>query len=148
MRTIDFTPIFRNSVGFDRLQTLAEAALQTDRNHNSYPPYNIEQVGEDGYRITMAVAGFGETNLDITAKENTLLVYGKLPDSDEGAYLHRGIAGRAFERRFELAEYIKVTAANLVNGLLQIELIREVPEEKKPRSIVINAKAIPNSKAA
>ena len=148
MRTIDFTPIFRNSVGFDRLQTLAEAALQSDRYQSSYPPYNIEQVGEGGYRITMAVAGFSEKDLDVTAKEDTLVVSGKLSDNDEVTYLHRGIAGRAFERRFELAEYIKVTGANLVNGLLEIELSREVPEEKKPRSIAINTKVIPHRKAA
>lgn len=148
MRSIDFTPIFRNSVGFDRLQTLAEASLQSDRNHNSYPPYNIEQIGEEGYRITMAVAGFSETDLDVTAKENTLVVSGNMPDSGDVTYLHRGIAGRAFERRFELAEYIKVTDANLVNGLLQIELTRQVPEEKKAKTIAINTKAISQSKAA
>lgn len=148
MRTIDFSPLFRNSVGFDRLQRLADAALQSDSGANSYPPYNIEQVGEDGYRISMAVAGFGESDLDVTTRENTLVVSGKLSEGEDVTYLHRGIAGRAFERRFELAEHIKATGANLVNGLLQIELIREVPEEKKARSIAINAKAIPHKKAA
>ncbi|MDD9875900.1 MAG: Hsp20 family protein [Magnetovibrio sp.] len=148
MRTIDFSPLFRHSVGFDRLQRLADSALQMDNGANSYPPYNIEQLDEDNYRITMAVAGFGEANLDVTAKENTLVISGKLADADEVTYLHRGIAGRAFERRFELADHIKVSGANLVNGLLQVELTREVPEEKKPRQIAINTKAIAHKKAA
>ena len=148
MRTIDFSPLFRNSIGFDRLQHVADAALRGDHGGSGYPPYNIEQLGDDGYRITMAVAGFGEADLDITAKENTLVVSGKLSESEEIAYIHRGIAGRAFERRFELADHVKVTGANLVNGLLQIELMREVPEEKKPRKISINTKSIPHQKAA
>ena len=148
MRTIDFSPLFRNSIGFDRLQHVADAALRGDHGGNGYPPYNIEQLGDDGYRITMAVAGFGEADLDVTTKENTLVVSGKLSESEEITYIHRGIAGRAFERRFELAEHVKVTGANLVNGLLQIELTREVPEENKPRKIAINTKSIPHQKAA
>ncbi|MEK9726231.1 MAG: Hsp20 family protein [Rhodospirillaceae bacterium] len=148
MRTIDFSPLFRHSVGFDRLQRLADAALQGDSGASSYPPYNIEQLGEDGYRITMAVAGFGEADLDVTVNENTMVITGKQPEAEDVTYLHRGIAGRAFERRFELADHIKVTGANLVNGLLQVELAREVPEEKKPRSIAINGKAIDHKKAA
>ena len=148
MRTIDFSPIFRNSVGFDHLQTLVEPPLERGGNRNTYPPYNIEQLGEDGYRVTMAVAGFSDNDLDVTAKENTLIVSGKLPDREGAIYLHRGIAGRAFERHFELAEYIKVSSANLVNGLLQIELVREVPEEKKARNIAINTKVLQHSKAA
>jgi len=149
MRTIDFSPLFRHSVGFDRLQQLADAALQSDSGpNNAYPPYNIEQLDENAYRITMAVAGFGETDLDITAKENTLVISGKLDEPEGVNYLHRGIAGRAFERRFELADHIKVAGANLVNGLLQIELAREVPEEKKPRQIAINSAAIGHKKAA
>jgi len=147
MRTIDFSPLFRHSVGFDRLQRLADAALQTD-SANGYPPYNIEQLGEDGYRISMAVAGFGEADLDVTVTENTLVISGKIDDAEDVTYLHRGIAGRAFERRFELADHIKVSGANLVNGLLQVDLVREVPEEKKPRNISINTKAIPHKKAA
>ena len=144
MRTLDLSPLFRHSVGFDRMQRLMNTANEWDANAQSYPPYNIEQLGEDGYRISMAVAGFGEADLDVTSKENTLVVSGKLPEGEGVTYLHRGIAGRAFERRFELAEHIKVSGANLVNGLLQVELTREVPEEKKPRSITINTKAIPH----
>ena len=148
MRTLDFSPLFRHTVGFDRLQNLAHASLRGNRGDSGYPPYNIEQFGDDGYRITMAVAGFGENDLDVTMKENTLVVSGKLPESEEITYIHRGIAGRAFERHFELADHVKVTDANLVSGLLQIELMREVPEEKKPRKILINTKSIPHQKAA
>lgn len=141
MRTIDFSPLFRHSVGFDRMQRLLDAANQTDQSANGYPPFNIEQVSEDGYRITMAVAGFAEQDIDITAKENTLVITGQHPDGrEETTFLHRGIAGRAFERKFELADHIKVTGANLTNGLLKIDLVREVPEEKKPRKIAIETK--------
>jgi molecular chaperone IbpA len=150
MRTIDFSPIFRHSVGFDRMQRMLDSALQHDGSATAYPPYNIEQHGEDGYRITMAVAGFGPEDLDVTVTDNTLVVSGKIErvESEEVTYLHRGIAGRAFERRFELADHIKVAGADLANGLLQIELKREVPEEKKPKTIAINTKAIAHQKAA
>ncbi|MAF94811.1 MAG: heat-shock protein [Rhodospirillaceae bacterium] len=142
MRTIDFSPLFRHSVGFDRMQRMLDAATRMDSSANAYPPYNIEQVGEDNYRISMAVAGFGEQDLDVTVKENTLVVSGKMADEDEDAtYLHRGIAGRAFERRFELDDHIKVVGGSLVNGLLNIDLRREVPEEKKPRKIAIETKS-------
>lgn len=141
MRTIDFSPLFRHSVGFDRMQRMLDAATRMDSSANPYPPYNIEQVGEDNYRISMAVAGFGEQDLDVTAKENTLVVSGKMADeSEDRTYLHRGIAGRAFERRFELDDHIKVVGGSLVNGLLNIDLRREVPEEKKPRKITIETK--------
>ncbi len=141
MRTIDFSPLFRHSVGFDRMQRMLDSATRMDSSANAYPPYNIEQVGEDNYRISMAVAGFGEQDLDVTAKENTLVVSGKIADEDEDkTYLHRGIAGRAFERRFELDDHIKVVGGSLVNGLLNIDLQREVPEEKKPRKIAIETK--------
>ena len=144
-----FTPLMRQTVGFDRFNDLFETMLDNaDERFDSYPPYNIEQFGNDGYRITMAVAGFGEADLDITARENTLVVSGKLSENEEITYIHRGIAGRAFERRFELADHVKVTDANLVNGLLKIELMREVPEEKKPRKISINTNSIPHQKAA
>ena len=141
MRTIDFSPLFRHSVGFDRMQRMLDSATQMDSSANAYPPYNIEQVGEDNYRISMAVAGFGEQDLDVTAKENTLVVSGKMADeSEDKTYLHRGIAERAFERRFELDDHIKVVGGSLVNGLLNIDLQREVPEEKKPRKIAIETK--------
>ena len=148
MRTIDFSPLFRHSIGFDRLQQIADAALRVDHGDSGYPPYNIEQLGDDGYQITMAVAGFSEADLDIVSKENTLVVSGKVAEREGTTFIHRGIAGRAFERRFDLAEHVKVTRANLVNGLLQIDLIREVPEEKKPRKISINTKTIEHEKAA
>ncbi len=150
MRTSDFSPLFRHSVGFDRMQRLMDAAARMDSSATAYPPYNIEQVGEDGYRITMAVAGFGEDDLDVTVKENTLVVSGRLRETEDEdvTYLHRGIAGRAFERRFELAEHVNVVGGDLVNGLLHIDLVREVPEEKKPRKIAIGTKAIESKKAA
>lgn len=149
MRTIDFSPLFRHSVGFDRMQRLVDSALQHDVSANAYPPYNIEQTGDDEYRVTLAVAGFGDADLDITVKDNTLVVSGKIERGDEEvSYLHHGIAGRAFERRFELADHIKVVGADLVNGLLRIELRREIPEEKKPKKIAINTKAIEHKQAA
>ena len=141
MRTIDFSTLFRHSVGFDRMQRLLDSAARIEQSANTYPPYNIEHVGEDGYRISLAVAGFGEKDLDVTVIENTLVVSGKLnEDGEDSTYLHRGIAGRAFERRFDLADHIKVIGGSLVNGLLNIDLRREVPEEKKPRKIVIETK--------
>ncbi|MBT5263978.1 MAG: Hsp20 family protein [Rhodospirillaceae bacterium] len=142
MRTIDFSPIFRSTVGFDRMTNLVDTAMRTTSNTaaQTYPPYNIEKLDEDNYRITMAVAGFGEDDVDITVTDNTLVVTGKV-SKDEGMpaprYLHHGIAERAFERRFDLADFIKVQGAELVNGLLHVELAREVPEEKKPRKIII-----------
>ena len=141
MRTIDFSPLFRHSVGFERMQRLLDASTRMESSSPSYPPYNIEQMGEDAYRISLAVAGFGEQDLDVTVKENTLVVTGKLADNPEDkTFLHRGIAGRAFERRFELADHIKVVGGSLVNGLLNIDLDREIPEEKRPRKIVIETK--------
>ena len=133
-------------LGFDHVERMIERA--TKAGSEGYPPYNIEQIGDEGYRITMAVAGFGENDLDVSAKEGSLVVSGKLSESDEITFIHRGIAGRAFERRFELAEHVKVSGANLVNGLLRIELMQEVPEEKKSRKILINTKPIPHQKAA
>jgi molecular chaperone IbpA len=138
MRTFDFSPLFRSSVGFDRLAQLMDSARD---DVPSYPPYNIERTGEDQYRITMAVAGFGESDIEITAQENALTVVGKQPkDEAPKSLLYRGIAGRPFQRRFELAEYIRVSGASLENGLLHIELVREVPEAVKPRTIKIGSK--------
>ena len=139
MRGFDLTPLFRTSVGFDRMRDLLEAT-QRMSDAPAYPPYNIEKLGEDKYRITMAVAGFGEDDLSIVAQDNSLVISGKVERSesdDEPKYLYRGIAGRAFERRFELAEHIRVAGAQLENGLLHVELVREVPEAMKPRQIKI-----------
>lgn len=140
MRSFDLSPLFRSSIGFDHLARVLDAATRLDESTLSYPPYNIEKLGEDTYRITMAVAGFGDGDLDVTVQNHTLVVSGKArKDEVNVQYLHRGIAGRSFERRFELADHIKPTGASLVNGLLHIELVREVPEAMKPRSIRIEA---------
>lgn len=142
MRGFDYSPFYRATVGFDRVFDLLDTvAAQTAG--NGYPPYNIEKVGENAYRIVMAVAGFAEAELNLTQKENELLVTGKAAPSAEGEkqYLYRGIAGRDFERRFQLADHVKVAGAKLSNGLLTIELQREIPEEKKPRAIEIQAEA-------
>ena len=138
MRTFDLTPLFRTTVGFDRMDQLLNAAMQLENKATSYPPYNIARAGEDAYRITLAVAGFGEESLDITVQESRLTVTGHNEESSDSVeYLHRGIAGRAFERRFQLADHIKVTGARIENGLLHIELVREIPEALKPRTIAI-----------
>jgi molecular chaperone IbpA len=140
MRTYDLSPLFRSTVGFDRLSRLMDAATRVDDSSLSYPPYNIERTGDDTYRISMAVAGFGEGDLTITTQDNQLVITGKLAqEDDKQSYLYRGIAGRAFERRFTLADHIRVSGASLVNGLLHVELVREVPEAMKPRQIKINA---------
>ena len=157
MNALDFSPLFRSTIGFDRLMRLADAATRVDTAALSYPPYNIEKTGEDTYRLTMAVAGFAKDELEIVAQENAVVVTGKSKNGeDEGKYLHRGIARRAFERRFHLADHIKVTGASLDNGLLHVELAREVPEQLKPRTIEIAAgapaatriEAAPEKKAA
>jgi molecular chaperone IbpA len=138
MDRFDFSPLFRSTIGFDRLARLVDSATRFDGAAPAYPPYNIEKTGEDAYRLTMAVAGFSADELDITAQENTLLVTGKAKkDQDENRYLLRGIARRAFERRFSLADHIKVVGASLVNGMLHVELAHEVPEAAKPRKIQI-----------
>jgi molecular chaperone IbpA len=144
MRTIDFSPVFRSTIGFDRMARLVDSAYQASEAsaQPSYPPYNIEKLDEDSYRITMAVAGFGESDIDVTVKENSLTVSGKVEKNDAAgapALLHRGIAARAFERKFDLADHIVVTGAEMENGLLHIDLVREVPEEKKPRKIAVTA---------
>lgn len=143
MRAFDLSPLLRSSVGFDHVNRLFELANRVDETATSYPPYNIEKRGEDAYRITMAVAGFDQSELEITVKENSLIVTGKAVETAEQAgeqvsYLHRGIARRAFERRFELADTVKVVGAELKDGLLHIALKREIPEAKKPRQIQIN----------
>ena len=136
MRFSNLTPFFRNCVGSDQLQNLAEAELQGNRGEKSYSPLEIEQIGDDSYRITMTIAGFGLSDLDVATKENTLVFTGNLPENDTHTYIHRGIAGRAFERWFEVAEYIKVTGANLDSGLLQVELSRDVPVKKGRKKLI------------
>ncbi|MBB3952180.1 Hsp20 family protein [Aureimonas jatrophae] len=152
MRTFDFAPLYRSTVGFDRLFSMLDGASANEA--QSYPPYNIERTGENAYRITMAVAGFAENELSIESRENTLTVKGeKADDKTEGAeFLYRGIAGRAFERRFQLAEHVEVRGATLQNGLLHVDLVRVIPEAMKPRRIEIatangNAKAIETAAA-
>jgi molecular chaperone IbpA len=138
MDRFDFSPLFRSTIGFDRLTRLVDAATRVDSASLAYPPYNIEKTGEDAYRLTMAVAGFSPAELDITVQENTLLVTGKAQkEDDNGGYLHRGIARRAFERRFSLADHMKVVGASLDNGLLYVDVVHEVPEAAKLHTIKI-----------
>ncbi len=140
MRTVDFSPLYRSVVGFDRLAALLDAAAAGET--NGYPPYNIETVGENAYRIEMAVAGFKPDEINVEVKENVLTVQGRKAANDEfRRYLHRGLAERSFERRFQLADYVVVEDANLADGLLQITLRRELPEAMKPRRIEVKAAA-------
>ena len=139
MRTAyDFSPLSRSSIGFDRIFDLLENAARVPTMDN-WPPYNIEKAGDDQYRITMAVAGFAPDELDLTVQPNLLIVSGHKQGQENTYYLHRGIATRSFERRFELADYVKVKGASLDNGLLTVELAREIPEEMKPRRIEVQA---------
>lgn len=137
MRTYDFTPLYRSAIGFDRLAQLFDEAQRAE-SQPSYPPYNVELVAEDRYRITMAVAGFERAELDIETERDTLKIVGrKAKDEAKRTFLHRGIAARDFEQRFQLADHVKVVGAQLDNGLLNIELVREIPETMKPRKIAI-----------
>ena len=136
--TFDFTPLFRSSIGFDRMLHALEAASRVETIDN-WPPYDIAKMAENDYRITMAVAGFSQDDLTITQEENMLMVSGQKAGEDGGQYLHRGIAGRDFQRRFELADHVKVVGASLADGMLTIDLRREIPEEMKPRRIEIAA---------
>ena len=147
MRTdFDFTSLFRSTIGFDRIFELLENATQVEPTDN-WPPYDIEKTDDDHYRVTMAVAGFAENELNVTVEQNLLVVRGQKVAQDGGQYLHRGIAERPFERRFELADFVTVAGARFDNGLLAIELVRELPEEMKPRRIAIRtADALPKAK--
>ena len=138
MRHYDLTPLYRSTVGFDKLFSMLDS-VSNPEGAPSYPPYNIERLAENNYRISMAVAGFTEADLKIEVKENTLTVVGEKADQDKESreFLHRGIAARAFERQFQLADYMQVEGANLEHGLLHINLVREIPEAKKPRQIEI-----------
>ena len=139
MATYDFTPFYRSTVGFDRLFSLFDQLSSVD-NGQTYPPYNIERTGENAYRITIAVAGFGEKDLSLESKDNTLTIKGERKEENgkDREVLYRGIAGRAFERRFQLADHVEVRGAALENGLLHVDLVREVPEALKPRKIEIS----------
>jgi molecular chaperone IbpA len=140
MRPIDFAPLYRSTVGFDRLFNLLDSVTGIDQGAASYPPYNIERLAENEYRITMAVAGFGHDDIKVDVKEQTLTVAGaRKPEEKERQYLHRGIAARNFERRFQLADHIEVRGADLEDGLLHIELVHNVPDRLKPRAVAIGS---------
>jgi molecular chaperone IbpA len=148
MRTYDFSPLYRSSVGFDRIANMLDSVLTAETSQNSYPPYNIEKTDENAYRITIAVAGFTDEELNIEAREGQLIVTGrKAEEEGERNYLHRGIATRAFERRFQLADHVRATGAATENGLLHVDLVREVPEALKPRSIKIETRPAIEGKA-
>jgi len=141
MRTFDFSPLYRSAVGFDRMTSLLDAARNSAA-ADTYPPYNIEKTGEDAYRITLAVAGFGADDLDMEVRDSQLVVVGKGDsEGDDAEYLHRGIARRAFERRFQLADHVEVRGAELRDGMLVVDLVREIPEAMKPRRIEIGTVA-------
>ena len=151
MRTFDLTPLYRSTVGFDRLANILDQVMSADVSQNTYPPYNIEKTGDDAYRITLAVAGFSEDELSIESREGQLVVTGRKAETEEkGNVLHRGIATRAFERRFQLADHVRAVEAGTENGLLHIDLVREVPEALKPRKIEIarGGKVLENQAAA
>ncbi len=154
MRNYDFTPLYRATVGFDRIADLMDRALSADPAQTTYPPYNIEKTDENAYRISIAVAGFSGDELNVEVKEGSLLVTARKAAEDEGkTYLHRGIATRAFERRFALADHVKVAGATHADGMLHIDLVREVPEALKPRRIeiaradTVEAKAVEQAEA-
>jgi len=139
MRQFDFAPLYRSTIGFDRFAQLLDTVSGVDADAG-YPPYNIERLGENEYRITMAVAGFNEDEFKVEVKESALTISGeKKPDDKERTFLHHGIAARSFERRFQLADYVEVKGADFVNGLLHIDLVRNLPERMKPRSIAIGS---------
>lgn len=138
MRTLDLSPLFRSSIGYDRIESMLDSVTHSNKNQTSYPPYNIEVVNEDRYKITMAIAGFKQEDIDITTERNSLTISGKQESDQETNYLHHGIAARNFEHSFQLADYVKVVDASMQDGLLHIELQRELPETLKPRKIEIN----------
>ena len=151
MRNLDFAPLYRATVGFDKIADLMDRVVAADVSQPTYPPYNIEKTGDDAYRISVAVAGFGEDELAVEVRENALIVSARKAEEETGrTYLHRGIATRAFERKFQLADHIRVTGAAHENGMLHIDLAREIPEALKPRRIEIaggkdvEAKAVEN----
>ncbi|WP_368345627.1 Hsp20 family protein [Pelagovum sp. HNIBRBA483] len=138
MRSFDLAPLYRATVGYDQIADLMDRVLTKDVSQPSYPPYNIEKTSEDAWRISLAVAGFSDEDLTIEVRENALLISGRKSDEEERTYLHRGIATRAFERRFQLADHVRVSGAVHENGMLHIDLVKEVPEALKPRRIEIS----------
>ncbi|MHC2371783.1 molecular chaperone IbpA [Bradyrhizobium diazoefficiens] len=136
MRSYDFSPLWRSTIGFDRLFDLAESAQRATE--DNYPPYNIERLGDDRYQISLAVAGFSPDEISVTAEQNVVTIEGNKTDKTEGKFMYRGISTRAFKRQFNLADYVQVKNASFDNGLLKIELVREIPEAMKPRRIAIN----------
>lgn len=150
MHAYDLSPLFRSTVGFDHLSQLIDSAFKMDERGPSYPPYNIAKLSEDEYEITMAVAGFKQSDITVTAQQNTLTVAGNIAEKDEkngAAYLHKGIGTRSFERKFSLADHVKVTDASLADGLLSLKLKREIPEESKPKVITIHSGNLLEGKA-
>jgi molecular chaperone IbpA len=148
---LDFSPLSRSAIGFDRIFEMLDNASSLAQGDDGYPPYNISRTGENAYRIEVALAGFAPEDLTITTQENVLIVAGRKAPNEAAQYLHRGIAGRAFERRFNLADHVQVAKANLANGMLLIDLVRELPEAMKPRKIEIGAapfKTITTERAA
>jgi molecular chaperone IbpA len=139
MRNFDLAPLYRATVGFDQIADLMDRVLSDTATAPSYPPYNIEKTAEDSWRISIAVAGFSENDLSVEVRENALFVSGRKASEEDSVYLHRGIANRAFERRFALADHVHVTGASHINGMLHIDLVRQVPEALKPRRIAISA---------
>ena len=142
MRSYDFSPLWRSTIGFDRLFDLAESAQRAAEDH--YPPYNIERLSDDRYQISLAVAGFSPDEISVTAEQNVVTIEGNKPEKTEREYLYRGISTRAFKRQFNLADYVQVKNAAFDNGLLKIELVREIPEAMKPRRVAINGAAQAN----
>lgn len=138
MRNTDFSPLYRTAIGFDRMASILDNLSRNDQSQGGYPPYNIELIDENEYRITMALAGFTESELSIQSEQNTLTITGKTSEeASDRQFLHQGIAARNFERRFQLADHVRVQTASLENGLLHVELVREIPEAMKPRTIEI-----------
>lgn len=140
MHSVDFTPLYRSSIGYDHFASLLDNALTSDTKNSSYPPYNIEIVEDNRYAISLAVAGFSEEELDIQVEKGVLTIRGEKNTKDDSEYLYHGISNRTFERKFNLADYVEVTNAGLTNGLLSIDLVKEIPEAMKPKSIAINKK--------
>jgi len=146
MRHFDFSPLYRATVGFDQIADIMDRVLASDTTGPSYPPYSIEKTADDTYRISIAVAGFTDQDLDVEVKENALVVSAKKAEEDSAkTYLHRGIATRAFERRFQLADHVRVVGASHIDGMLHIDLVRELPEAYKPRRIEITSAATPRA---